>query len=98
MDKRLQLLGLAQRAGKVVTGEEAVLRAIRSGQAAAVILAEDASDNTRKRFTDKCSYYDVPLWHMGTRTELGRAIGKPERVVIALTDPGFARAMRQKAE
>ncbi|MFS8514714.1 MAG: ribosomal L7Ae/L30e/S12e/Gadd45 family protein, partial [Planifilum fulgidum] len=61
MDKLLQLLGLAMRAKKVVTGTEAVLRAIRSGEARLVLVAEDASQGALKKVRDKCSFYSVPF-------------------------------------
>ncbi|MBA4542308.1 MULTISPECIES: YlxQ family RNA-binding protein [Thermoactinomyces] len=92
MDKILQLLGLATRAKKVVSGEELVLQEVRSGRAKLVFLATDAAKNAEKKVTDKCSSYDVPLIRYGTRQELGKAIGKDERVVVAVTDAGFARS------
>ena len=45
MSKTLSRLGLAMRAGKVVTGDEIVLKAIRSSEAKLVMLAADASAN-----------------------------------------------------
>lgn len=48
MSKTLSYLGLAMRAGKIVTGDEAVLKAVRSSEARLVVLAGDASDNTQK--------------------------------------------------
>lgn len=89
-DLALSRLGLAMRAGRVISGEEAVLEAIRSGEAKLVVLASDASENTKKKFRDKCSHYNVMLMTGGTRFELGAAIGKTERVVLAVTDEGFA--------
>ncbi|MFC4598984.1 YlxQ family RNA-binding protein [Cohnella hongkongensis] len=89
-NKALSRLGLATRAGKLISGEEVVLKAIRSGEAKLVILAGDASENTRKKIKDKCSSYDVPLLVGFTRFELGSAVGKPERVLFAVTDRGFA--------
>ncbi len=89
--KTLSHLGLAMRAGKLVSGEETVLKAVRSGEAKLVVLAEDASDNTEKKLTDKCGSYDVPLVIGFTRYELGGAVGKPERVMFAVTDHGFAQ-------
>lgn len=86
-----QLLGLATRAGKVVTGEEIVIREIQSKRAHLIILSEDASANTKKKVTDKCSFYNVEKYEFGGREELGRAIGKEARVVLAITDAGFAR-------
>ncbi|MCS1351278.1 YlxQ family RNA-binding protein [Mechercharimyces sp. CAU 1602] len=93
MDKKKQLLGLAMRAGKVVSGEENVIRAIRAGRAHLVCLSADASANTGKKLQDKSSYYEIPLITFPSRDELGEAIGKPSRVVVAITDPGFARAL-----
>lgn len=89
-NKALSRLGLAMRAGKLASGEEIVLKAIRSGEAKLVLLAGDASDNTAKKFADKCKSYGVPLLVGYTRYELGAAVGKPERVVFAVTDRGFA--------
>lgn len=88
-------LGLCMRAGKLVTGDEGVLKEVRSGEAKLVILAEDASDNTRKKFQDKCQYYGVPLMELGSRSELGDAIGKAERVILAVTDAGFAKMLQK---
>ncbi|WP_123040085.1 L7Ae/L30e/S12e/Gadd45 family ribosomal protein [Cohnella candidum] len=89
-NKVLSRLGLAMRAGKLVSGEETVLKAIRGGEAKLVVLAKDASDNTGKKMADKCGSYGVPLVVGFTRYELGWAVGKPERVMFAVTDQGFA--------
>lgn len=95
MNKILQLLGLAMRAGKVISGEELVIQEIRSGRAQLVFLSTDAARNVEKKVTDKCSYYNVPLYRYGTRRELGAAIGKEERVVIAILDKGFTRSFQK---
>ncbi len=88
-------LGLAMRAGKVVHGEQAVLDAVRSQEAKLVLLAADASDNTRKKYADKCSHYHIPLVEYGTRDEIGAGIGKESRVAVAVTDSGFARLLTE---
>jgi len=91
-------LGLAMRAGKLVTGEEGVMNAIRSGDAKLVILSADASDNTQKKYRDKCQFFNVALLECSNRDELGESIGKVERVVIAVTDLGFARLIEKIQE
>ncbi len=93
MNKFLQQLGLAMKAGKVVSGEEPVLQEIRSGKACLVLLAQDAKKNMEKKITDKCCYYNVPLVRCGNREQLGKAIGKEKRVVVAVSDQGFARLL-----
>lgn len=89
-----QVLGLAQRARKLTLGEEFVLQVVRSGQAKLVILATDVGRNTSKKIRDKCSTYQVPILQYGSRVELGTAVGKGERVVIAVTDEGFSQMLR----
>jgi ribosomal protein L7Ae-like RNA K-turn-binding protein len=93
MDKFLKLLGLAMRAGRVVSGEAQVVEEIRAGNAHLVVLATDAAKNSEKKIIDKCVHYGVPLIRHGTREELGRAIGKEERVTIAVLDAGFAKSL-----
>ncbi len=87
-------LGLANRARKVISGEELVVKEIQRKRAKLVILSEDASENTRKKISDKCSFYRVPLYYVDSRHELGGAIGKGARVVVAITDEGFAQKLK----
>jgi ribosomal protein L7Ae-like RNA K-turn-binding protein len=92
-EKLLGTLGLCQRAGKLKSGEFAVLEAIRKKTAVMVIVSNDASDNTKKEFSDKCSYYKVPIYFYGNMDELGHAIGKDVRTSLAITDAGFAKTL-----
>ncbi|MFD2682790.1 YlxQ family RNA-binding protein [Bacillus seohaeanensis] len=91
----MSLLGLANRARKVISGEELVIKEVRNGKAKIVILSQDASDNTRKKISDKCRYYKVPLVSVDNRYSLGQAIGKEARVVVALADNGFAKKLSE---
>lgn len=92
--KWVSLLGLANRARKVISGEELVIKEVRNGKAKLVLLSNDASANTEKKVTDKCSHYNVPLEVVENREQLGHAIGKDSRVVIAVLDEGFAKKLR----
>ena len=92
-NKVLSTLGLAARGRNVVSGELQTLNAVKDGSAMLVIVAEDASENTRKLFTDKCSFYQVPLKLYGTREELGRAIGKDMRSSLAIVNAGLAQSV-----
>lgn len=83
------LLGLAYRAHKVISGEEAVIQAIRQRTATVVLLASDASDRTKKTVQNKCKSFQVPVIEVTDRGRLGQAIGKQERVLVAVTDKGF---------
>ena len=95
MHKVLQLLGLAFRAKKVISGEDFCVEAIRNGEAKYLFLASDAGVNTTKRITDKANYYKVTLDTTFTSNELSTAIGKNNRMVVAITDSGFAKKIKE---
>lgn len=90
------MLGLAAKAGKVVSGEFSVEKAVKSNKAYLVIVAEDASDNTKKMFTNMCTFYEVPIYFYGNKETLGNAIGKETRASVGLLDTGFSDAIVKK--
>lgn len=91
--KVLNLLGLARRANKLVTGEDRVLAAIRQQKVALVFFAKDGGSSSQKKFTDKTRFYQIPLVTAFTRDELTGATGMA-RSVIGVNDQGFARQMK----
>jgi ribosomal protein L7Ae-like RNA K-turn-binding protein len=97
-NKVLSLLGIAMRGRNLVSGEFQTLEAVRNGSAMLVIIAEDASDNTRKLFTDKCSFYGVPVHRYGTKEILGRAIGKDYRSSLGVCEAGLAAKIIEQLE
>lgn len=92
-DKRLNMLSIAMKAGKVVSGEDMTLESVKARRAYLVIIAADASDNTKKLFYDKCRYYKIPITEYATKSELGWAIGKAERSSVAIEDKGLAEVL-----
>ncbi len=92
-ERWMSLLGLINRAGQLISGEELVLKEIRKGKAKLVILSSDASHNTSKKITDKCLFYKIPMKSVTNRYMLGQAIGKDARVVVAVLDNGFAKKL-----
>ena len=52
-------LGLARRAGKIVSGYQTCVHTISKGNIKLIIVASDASENTRDRFKNLCSRYFV---------------------------------------
>lgn len=95
-NKILALLGLAKRGRNLVSGEFQTEEAIKNGSALLVIVAEDASDNTKKHFRDKCTFYEVPVCIYGKKEELGRAIGMQERASIGICNAGLAEQLEIK--
>ena len=92
----LSLLGIAMKGRNLVSGEFQTLEAIRKGSAMLVIIAEDASDNTRKLFADKCAWYEVPVAYYGTKETLGRAVGKDFRSSLGVCEAGLADAIKKQ--
>lgn len=91
--KYLSILGLAAKAGKVISGGMMTEKMIQNGRAVLVLAASDASENTKKKFTDLCRNYAVPLFFPEAREVLGHAVGKDFRASLAVTDQGFADAI-----
>lgn len=98
MHKFYSLLGLCKKAGKLAGGETAAEEAVRGKTALLLIVAEDASKNTKKKFHNSAKYYQIPIVEYGTKQQLGRAIGEEIRAVFAVTEPGFAKKLEQIAQ
>ncbi len=92
------MLGLAMKAGKVASGEFATENSVKGGKAWLVIVSEDASGNTRKKFTNMCEFYGVPRYIFGTMDELGRMMGKGARSSLAVTDESLAQTIIKSLE
>ena len=91
--KALAMISLATKAGKTVSGEFCTEKEVKSGKAELVIVAEDASDNTKQKFKNMCEFYEVPIYFYGDKDTLGHAMGKQFRASLAVTDPGFAKGI-----
>ena len=85
------MIGLAQKAGKVASGEFSTEKAVKTGKAYTVIVADDSSDNTKKMFTNMCTYYKVPIHFFSDKVSVGRAS-------LAVLDEGFAKTIEKYFE
>ena len=94
-NKVLSLIGLATKAGKTASGEFLTEREVKSGKAALVIVAGDASENTKKKFRNMCDYYKAPIYFYEDKDTLGHAMGKQFRASLAVLDEGFAKGIRK---
>ena len=68
---------------------------IRAKRVFFVIITSDASDNTKKKISDKCRYYQVEYVIDGSSDLLSNAIGK-NRVAVGIIDRGFADSIKSK--
>ena len=97
-DKVLSMLGIAEKAGSVQSGEFCTENAIKNGKAALVIVAQDASDNTKKKFENMCEFRQIPFAVYGTKGELGHHIGKEFRASLAVTNDGIADTLQKQLD
>ena len=96
MDKTLNYLALARKAGAAELGEEPVGGAARAGKAYAILVASDAGDHTWRRakaFAAGTDQQTVRLPY--TKDEMGMAIGRTALAIAAITDVALALALVQ---
>ncbi len=95
MEKVYSLLGLAKRASRLVCGEDLIKDCIRYGKSHLIIIAENASDNTKKSITNSCKYYGANYYIAGTKENLGHAVGNSHNAAVCITDAGFAKSIEK---
>ena len=97
-NKALSMIGIATKAGKIVTGEFSTEKVVKEGKARLVIVAEDSSDNTKKKFQNMCDYYHTTICFFSDKNSLGNACGKEFRASLAVIDEGLAKAVKKQID
>ncbi len=93
--KLYSLLSLAQKAGMLKSGEFACETAFKAREVKLVIVCEDASDNTKKKFSQKAFFYERPYYVFGSKAGLAASLGKENRATCVITEQGFASKIEQ---
>lgn len=93
MDKALNYMALARKAGRLELGEEPVGAVARAQKARLILVAEDASDHTWRR---GCSFVagtgQICIRVPYSKDAMGMAIGRQSLAMAAFTDPALALA------
>lgn len=96
MDKALNYLSLARKAGLAELGEEPVGAAARALHARLILVAADASDHTWRRALSFAAGTDQQCIRVSyTKDEMGMAIGRTSLAIAAVTDPALALSLVQ---
>ena len=90
--KYLNLLGLANVAKGIVSGET-LIKSIAANETKLVVIANDASANTKKKITDKCHFYHVDYFIV--IETISKAVGKNNRVALGIINQGFAKKIKE---
>ena len=94
MDKALNYLALARKAGLAELGEEPVGDITRAGKGYLVMVASDASDHTWRRAKSYVAGTEQQCIRMKyTKEELGFAVGRTSLAIAAITDVAMALAL-----
>ena len=95
MDRLLGLISLAQKAGRAKNGAEQAMAFARAGKVRLLILAVDASENTRRAVLNLSHYYKIDLIERYTKGELASISRRDETAVIGIADAGFAKRIKE---
>ena len=94
MDRALNYLSLARKAGLAELGEEPVGAITRTGKGYLVIVASDASDHTWRRAKSFVAGTDQQCIKVTfTKDELGFVIGRTSLAIAAITDAAMAASL-----
>ena len=91
VQRGLDRIGLARRAGALIGGFDEVLRVVRDGRAKLLIQAIDAADDGLTKIGRVAGA--IPRIRLFDRSELGRALGRDEAVHLALIHESHAQAL-----
>ena len=94
----MNLLSMAQRARRIVSGAFAVEQALKAGKAELLVMAADAAEESKKNMLTLADKYKVPYVEALDRDLLGSCLGKEYRAAAALTDAGFAAKLKKLME
>ena len=96
MDKTLNYLALARKAGLAELGEEPVGAITRARKGHLVLVAQDASDHTWRRAKSFVAGTDQQCVRLPyTKAEVGFAVGRQELAIAAITDAGMALSIAE---
>ncbi len=94
-EKIAGLLGLAYRAGAIAAGAMQVEKALLSGRCQLLLIAADTAADTKRQLVAITSRAGTPTINALTKLQMGTAVGKSPKAALAVTDPGFAAAIRR---
>ena len=94
-NKILNLLGLATRAGNIIAGNNACENALKMKKIKMLIVAEEASDKTKKNYKFYAEKYNIPIIFIGTIEELSKVIGQKNKAIIGIKDINIVKGIQK---
>lgn len=95
INKIYSMIGLCMKAGRLAYGSDMCEEKIKNGTAKLVVVAEDASNNTKNKFENLCNSNSIDFVFFGIIEEISHYIGKNNKAIIAVLDEGFAVKLKE---
>ena len=98
MNKVLNTLGICACARKISYGET-LLKDIKSKKVYFVVVAGDASDNSKKKIIDKCTFYKCEYVVCLNKESITKSIGRIDLVsAIGVKDYNLVKKLKENIE
>ena len=93
--KIIGLIGLAARARQISYGADSVKEKIKNKKLNLVIIANNASERTKKKFETLCEEYNIPIIIAGEIEEISKAIGKSNKAVLGIENKNLSKEIQK---
>ncbi len=91
----LGMLGISAKAGKIVCGTDATIQDIQRNKVSLVIVAENASEKTKKNIKYICDKNGVTILEFGNIDEISKTIGKSNKAIIGIKSKSLSNEIEK---
>ena len=93
--KVLGMLGISAKTKKIVCGNDATIEDIEKHRVKLVIVAENASERTKKNIKNICDKSNVPILEFGDIDEISQTIGKSNKAIIGIKSKSLSEEIEK---
>ena len=98
MNKVLNTLGICTCARKISYGET-LLKDIKNKKVYFVVVASDASENSKKRLIDKCTFYKCEYAIILDKASITKAVGRVDLISgVGIKDYNLVKKLKENIE
>ncbi len=80
----------------MLAGTAACEKGIKKKSVCLLLLQHGLSDNSRQTFLKLCERYNIDCLSIDEKDSIGSAIGRPEIMILAITDRRFAKQIKKE--
>ena len=98
MSKINSYMGFAKRSGNLIAGAETCIIYMKKKKVKLLLIAEDASENSKKKMISSANSFGVRYIVYGDSQELSKAVGSPGRTVFGILSSDFADTIEKEIQ